>query len=204
MSIIPADILQLQKDMLAIIHWFHSRGWSPATSTNYSFRNPGTETYTISRSGVDKSDFGPEDFMVVDRLGRPTEEYSHLKPSAETLIHTTLYQDKGINVILHTHSVPATVLSLRCRQEGKLKLEGFELLKGLRGITTHETELTLPVFGNSQDMPALSAEIGASAADISHGFLLAGHGLYTWGADIPEAKRHVEVFEFLFECMIHL
>ncbi|MEC8305131.1 MAG: class II aldolase/adducin family protein [Planctomycetota bacterium] len=27
------------------------------------------------------------------------------------------------------------------------------------------------------------------------------HGLYTWGKDIDEARRHIEVYEFLFECL---
>jgi methylthioribulose-1-phosphate dehydratase len=34
---------------------------------------------------------------------------------------------------------------------------------------------------------------------VMHGFLLAKHGLYTWGRDLAEARRHIEIHEFLFE-----
>jgi methylthioribulose-1-phosphate dehydratase len=204
MSTPPKDRLSLQKELLKVINWFHSKGWAPATSTNYSFRNPGMATYTISRSGVDKGDFQLEDFMEIDAGGLPLEEYTHLKPSAETLIHTTLYQDPSIHAILHTHSVAATVLSLKYRKEGGITLQGFEVMKGIRDINTHDTGLTLPVLDNTQDMIALSAVIAANRAAIGYGFLLAGHGLYSWGKDIAEAKRQIEVFEFLFECKMYL
>jgi methylthioribulose-1-phosphate dehydratase len=33
----------------------------------------------------------------------------------------------------------------------------------------------------------------------AHGFLIRRHGLYTWGRDLDQARRHVETLEFLFE-----
>ena len=33
----------------------------------------------------------------------------------------------------------------------------------------------------------------------AHALLLRGHGLYSWGCDLDEAQRHVEVLEFLLE-----
>lgn len=191
----------LQDEMLAVIHAFHARGWSPATSTNYSFRNPDHDTYTISRSGIDKGLFSAIDFMIVNEQGLPEEGYRHCKPSAETPIHTMLYRMlPAVSAVLHTHSVEATVLSLRYQQRQEVTITGFELLKGLRGITTHEAMITIPVYENSQDMDAVSQAIGHDITS-KHGFLLAGHGLYTWGATIAEAKRHVEALEFLFECI---
>ena len=82
------------------------------------------------------------------------------------------------------------------------------MLKGLEGITTHDTAIDLPVFQNSQDMVELSDRIrevlispegGPPEASPHHGFLLSGHGLYTWGKNLAEARRHIEIFEFLFE-----
>jgi len=195
----------LQQDLLAVIHWFHAKGWAPATSTNYSFRNPDPEsqTYTISRSGVDKGAFQIEDFMVVDADGRPLQAYRHLRPSAETLLHTLLYERPEVNAILHTHSVANTVFSWIHQEEEAVKITGFELLKGIQGITTHEAEVWIPVFENAQDIAALSVEVKARLAAYpdTPGFLLAGHGLYAWGSSIAEAKRHIESFEFLFECL---
>jgi len=65
----------------------------------------------------------------------------------------------------------------------------------------------IPVFSNSQDMAALAAELRDRFARLDwsgprpphHGFLLARHGLYTWVRTLDEARRHVEILEFLFE-----
>jgi methylthioribulose-1-phosphate dehydratase len=197
--------LSLQKELLAVIHWFHQRNWSPATSTNYSFRNPipYETTYTISRSGVDKAGFGAEDFMLIDTEGTSLEGYKHIKPSAETLLHTMLYERTENQAILHTHSIPSTVTSIIHAKDKAITLQGFEVLKGLHGIQTHEAEVVVPIFANSQDIKALSEEIGAyyAANPSMLGFLLVGHGLYAWGSSIAEAKRHTEVFEYIFECL---
>ncbi len=192
----------MHRDLQHIIHWFHAKGWAPATSTNYSFRNPApdSDTYTISRSGVDKGAFQLTDFMQIDAQGRALPEFQHFKPSAETGLHTMLYAlFPGVNAILHTHSVLNTILSMGHKS---LIFKGYELLKGLEGITTHETSVEVPVFANSQDIPALSVEIRAwlEKNPRAKGFLLAGHGLYTWGKSLADAKRHVEVLEFLLEC----
>jgi methylthioribulose-1-phosphate dehydratase len=196
----------LKQDLLAVIHWFHAKGWAPATSTNYSFRNPkpGNNTYTISRSGVDKGLFQIADFMEVDAQGNTLEAFKGIKPSAETLLHTMLYEKPEVQAILHTHSVVNTAYSWMHRDKKAVTLEGFELLKGIAGISTHETSIQLPIFENSQDMQALSAEIREGMAKFPGvpGFLLAGHGLYAWGSSIAEAKRHLEVFEFLMECLL--
>jgi len=195
----------MKQELLSIIHWFHAKGWAPATSTNYSFRNPDAEgnTITISRSGVDKGAFQIEDFIEVDQFGQTLQPYLSIKPSAETLLHTMLYEQPDIQAILHTHSVANTVFSWVHRMEPSVTIEGFELLKGIAGIDSHETSLQLPIFANSQDMPRLSAEIreGLTKYPGVPGFLLVGHGLYAWGSSIAEAKRHIEVFEFLLECL---
>ena len=78
------------------------------------------------------------------------------------------------------------------------------MLKGLEGIPTHETSHWIPIFDNTQDIPSLANEVKAmieSEPDkISHGFLIRKHGLYTWGRDVFAARRHIEVYEFRFEC----
>ena len=187
--------------LVAIIHEFHQQGWSQATSTNYSMRLE--QNVLISRSGIDKGDFTQADFMTVDLEGNPIEPID-ATPSAETLLHTMVYQMSDANVVLHTHSVNATVLSLKNSHEGALYFTGYEMLKGLPGVEDHQQTVGLPIFDNSQDMAELSQDI----ADFWHenpemsGFILAGHGLYTWGKDLKSAKRHIEVYEFLFECMM--
>jgi methylthioribulose-1-phosphate dehydratase len=109
---------------------------------------------------------------------------------------------------LHTHSVWSTILSRADLAQGSLRIEGFEMLKGLEGIGTHDTFEEVPIFANTQDMVELSVRIRRHFAGVDwtaegrppcHGFLLSGHGLYTWGASLADARRHVEIHEFLFE-----
>lgn len=198
----------LQLELLSVIHWFHAKGWAPATSANYSFRNPAPDqnTFTISRSGIDKGKFKVEDFMEVDANGQALEAFRAIQPSAETLIHTMLYEQAAVQAVLHTHSVVNTVYSWKHRSAACVSISGFELLKGIAGVNTHETTIQLPIFENSQDIAYLSAHIRESLHKYPGvpGLLLAGHGLYAWGSSIAEAKRHIEVFEFLLECLNQL
>lgn len=190
-----------KEELVACIHFLHQRGFAPATSSNYSFRLDPGGPITISSSGIDKGTFKVEDLMAVDEQGQALEDPR--KPSAETLLHTLIYRHQPqVRCVLHTHSVFNTVLSSIFAEKGVLPLEGFEVLKGLEGIKTHASRVEVPIFANSQDIPALAVEIAEYWAEHPSmaGFLLAGHGLYTWGSSIAAAKRQIEVFEFLFEC----
>ena len=194
---------------------FHSRGWSLGTSSNYSVvtgRDP--LELLITASGKDKSALGRDDFVRVDAAGRPVDG-SGRKSSAETLLHCMIAGlVPHVGAVLHTHSVWGTILSgaelPRGAGRGRLRIEGFEMLKGLDGIATHDTFEDVPIFANTQDMTELAARIRADFAGLDwsapgrppcHGFLLSRHGLYTWGRDLAEARRHIEIFEFLFECV---
>ncbi|MDG1991417.1 MAG: methylthioribulose 1-phosphate dehydratase [Pirellulales bacterium] len=206
----------LRAALCAIGREFHSRGWSLGTSSNYSVvagRNP--LELLITASGKDKSALTKNDFVAVDSSGQLIQghELKGKKSSAETLLHcliAKLLPDVG--AILHTHSIWGTTLSrqaLTTQQTlGAIRIEGYEMLKGLEGITTHDTTIDVPVFQNGQDMVELSDRIrevfispdgGPSEASAHHGFLLSGHGLYTWGRTLADARRHIEIFEFLFE-----
>jgi len=192
-------------DQLAdIARWAYRKGWAPGTSTNYSVRLPehaAPAFCAITSSGVDKETIDPDQVLAVDRNGTPVNGCA-LTPSAETRLHVMLYRTMGAGAVLHTHSLAAALLSRSAEKHGRLTLSGWELLKGLDGIATHDCEVILPVFPNSQDIPALAGHIEARLphAQSCYGFLLAGHGLYAWGQDIAAAKRHLEVFEFLLQC----
>lgn len=194
-----SDTLAAMKaELVETIHFLHAKGWAPATSSNYSFRQVDEEQFWISESGRDKGKFGVNDLMQVDRDGHSL--VPERRPSAETLLHVLLYElypDTGC--VLHTHSVYNTVLSELLKGEKSLPLAGYEVLKGLRDVSTHDTTVDVPIFPNSQNMPALAEEIRLyhrNHPDM-RGFLLAGHGLYAWGRTIAETKRYIEVFEFL-------
>ena len=182
---------------------FWRRGWSLGTSSNYSVivgRDP--LTLLLTGSGFDKGRLEPDQFVLVDDEGRSLHP-GYPKPSAETLLHVVLARSVGAGAVLHTHSVLGTVLSERHLAEGKLTISGYEMLKGLEGVTTHDTSIDVEIFANTQDIAALAKEVEARLLDpdrpLRRGFLIAGHGLYTWAADLAGARRQVEVFEFLFE-----
>jgi methylthioribulose-1-phosphate dehydratase len=184
---------------------FHARGWSLGTSSNYSIvLNRDPLRLLITASGRDKSQLSPDDTIVVDGEGAPCETPAG-KPSAETLLHCVLAQDPGVGAVLHTHSVWSTILSDVFHASGGFEIQGYEMLKGLAGVSTHEHRQWVEIFENSQDIPALADEIARRLSDVgrplNHGLLLRRHGLYTWGADLAEARRHVEIFEFLFEVL---
>lgn len=182
------------------IAFFAQKGWSPATSTNYSMRLQTAGEVLISRSGVDKALFKPADLIVIDLHGNLRHPAPGLKASAETEIHTAIYQRfPTANCVLHTHSLLGTWLGQRHLADGALAFRGWEIQKGLAGVTTHEGEVRLPIVPNHQHMPALLSAMGPHWGTGIHGFLIAGHGLYTWGTSVAEAKRHIETFEFLFE-----
>jgi methylthioribulose-1-phosphate dehydratase len=182
---------------------FHARGWSLGTSSNYStVVNREPLQLLLTASGKDKGRLGDDDFVLVDDSGRNVEPDAP-RPSAETLLHCVLAKQPGVGAVLHTHSVWGTVLSDAFHPRGRLPIEGYEMLKGLAGVSTHDYRAEIEIFENTQDIPSLAriveSRLDDAARPLRHGFLIRRHGLYTWGRDLEEARRHVEVLEFLFE-----
>lgn len=179
-------------------------GWTPATSSNFSMRL-GRDLIAVTVSGRDKGRLGREDIMVVDLDSRPVA--TSLRPSAETALHAQVYaRFPEAQVVLHTHSRAQSVASRLYAEEGRVRFEGWELQKAIAGFSTHESVLDLPVFPNTQDMRELVARVDAwlDAGQPLYGYLINGHGIYTWGVDMAEARRHLEAFEFLLNCELDL
>ncbi len=186
-------------------HHFWTRGWSLGTSSNYSVvidRDP--LRLLITSSGKDKGHLGPSDFVIVDKDGTRVPE-NQPASSAETLLHCSAAECRGAGSVLHTHSVWATILSNHFAQLGGIMIDGFEMLKGLEGVKTHQTQVWLPIFENTQDIPALREQVEKMWREQPDrpcwGYLIRQHGMYTWGRNLAEASRHVEVIEFLLECL---
>ncbi len=179
-------------------------GWTPATSSNFSARIDEARI-AITISGRDKGRLGDADIMQIDAEGRAITPGA--RPSAETLLHTQLYArfpDTG--AVLHTHSHNQTVASRLFGRDGGIRIEGYELIKALRGHDTHDTAVVLPVFPNTQDMPTLVAAVDRWIAqgNTLPAYLIDGHGLYAWGLDLAEARRHLDAIEFLLGCELDL
>ena len=189
----------LSLEIIEAGRFLYGRGWSPATSSNYSARLSSTEAL-LTVSGKHKGQLGIDDVLATDLSGNSLEPGK--KPSAETLLHTQLYSWRPeIGAVLHTHSVNATVLS-RLTPGDSIEFEDYELQKALSGVSTHESTVRVPIFDNDQDIERLAAKVQPwlEAHPDCVGYLIRGHGLYTWGARMSDALRQIEAFEFLFEC----
>lgn len=193
---------ELAANLVEIGRGFYSRGWVLGTSGNFSAvlsREP--LRLAITSSGLDKGNLSPRDILEIDDGCRVIQGEG--RPSAETLLHLAVVRLTGAGAALHTHSVWSNILSDAHMSEGGIHIEGYEMLKGLDGVTTHEHREWLPIIENSQHMQALAhlVEERLNQHPRLHGFLVRRHGLYTWGRDLDEAKRHVEILEFLLEVM---
>ncbi|WP_191488676.1 methylthioribulose 1-phosphate dehydratase [Pseudomonas sp. FEN] len=190
---------QLSLEIIEAGRFLYGRGWSPATSSNYSTRLSSSQAL-LTVSGKHKGQLGPDDVLATDLMGNSLEPGK--KPSAETLLHTQLYAWRAeIGAVLHTHSVNATVLSRTTLGEF-IEFEDYELQKAFSGVSTHESTVRVPIFDNDQDIARLAAKVQPwlEAHPDCVGYLIRGHGLYTWGARMSDALRQIEAFEFLFEC----
>ena len=192
-SKVASDLAEIGRD-------FYRRGWVLGTSGNFSAvlsRDP--VCIAITSSSIDKGLLNADHILKVDEQGQVLEGIG--RPSAETLLHLSVVRLRQAGSVLHTHSVWSNILSDAHAERRGLSIEGYEMLKGLEGVVTHEHQEWLPIIENSQDMPSLAKDVDKVLVEYpkAHGFLLRRHGMYTWGKDIAEAKRHVEILEFLLE-----
>lgn len=182
---------------------FYRRGWVLGTSGNFSASiSKKPLRLCITASGNEKGKLDETHFLEIDDNAEVLQGFG--SPSAETLLHLTIYRlFPNTKSILHTHSVWGTILSDVYFEKGYIEIEGYEMLKGLSGVKTHEHTEQVPIVENSQDYVALSHVIENVLRENPkcHGIYLRRHGLYTWGESISEAKRHIEIFEFLFEVL---
>lgn len=194
----PAALQVAIQQILAVGRRLDARGLAPATSGNYSIRV--ADGIAITVSGSHKGRLSAAEVMLVDDEGRPLDGRT---PSAETALHVGVYRLYPlVNAVLHVHSIPAVSLTRSLPDSGQLVLEGYEMLKALPGVTTHETRISIPVFDNSQDTTALARLITTRLQQQPSppAYLIRGHGINTWGASMDEAERVLEAFDHLLTC----
>jgi methylthioribulose-1-phosphate dehydratase len=192
------SLSDIAESLCATARWCYTQGWVPATSGNFSVRQGGR--ILITASGLDKGALTPDGLLEVDLDGRVVSGAG--KPSAETGLHLVLYKARpAAGAILHVHTVWNTLISGIHEGAGHVAITGYELLKGLSGVSTHEHVERVPILRNSQDYAELMSEFSDALKEYpdTHGVLLSRHGLYTWGGSVAEARRHLEALEFLFE-----
>jgi methylthioribulose-1-phosphate dehydratase len=192
---------ELALELAEVARLCYLRGWASGTSGNYSaVVSPNPLRLAITPSGVDKGSLSAEQILEINEHGGLVAGSG--RPSAEASIHIAINRARGAGAVLHTHSVWSTILSEVAVDDG-LIIEGYEMLKALDGVVTHLHREWLPILENTQDWSAAVPQVQATLVrhPEAHGFLIRRHGLYTWGKDLAEARRHLEALEFLFEVM---
>jgi len=188
------DLLEARQALCDAGKSLAARNWTPATSGNFSLRVD--NEFLITRSGADKGQLNVNDILRLNHHGQPMEA---AKASAETDLHLQIYQlFPHANCVLHVHSLHATALSMTREQ---IRLSGYELLKALPGIETHETSIDIPIVQNSQNMADIMREFSALPhRDAVPAYIIRGHGMYCWGNTIRETMQYIEALDFLFQC----
>ncbi len=201
MNMSNGEFNRVAEQLISAGQFIDSKGWVPATSGNFSAKlSDGRIAITVS--GKHKGRLTQDDIMLVDGEGWSLDGK---KPSAETLLHTSLYKRyPEVRAVLHPHSLNATLAARLFKNE--MVLEGYELLKALQDVDTHETRIVIPIFANDQNIPRLASAVEnyLDRHGAIHAYIIAGHGFYTWGRSVADTLRHLEALEFLFECEIRM
>ncbi|MFC4768152.1 methylthioribulose 1-phosphate dehydratase [Effusibacillus consociatus] len=191
------DRIRIAQELKEIADNFTQKGWLPATAGNLSIKlSDEPLVFGVTASGKDKENLQLEDILAVDKDCKPIEP-TRLRPSAETIIHSRIYQETDAGSVLHVHTVYNNLLSELYFREGKVTLSHMELIKGL-DIWEEGASIEVPVIENYADIPKLAEEIGGRLDPRVPGVLIRKHGIYAWGRTPFEAKRHVEALEFMF------
>ncbi|EDL64264.1 methylthioribulose 1-phosphate dehydratase [Bacillus sp. SG-1] len=179
------------------------RDWFFGTSGNLSIRVGNSPlTFLVTASGKDKRKTTFEDFLLVNSDGKPVED-THLKPSAEMLLHLEIYRRTDAGCSLHVHTVDNNVISELYGDRGKVVFRGQEIIKAF-GLREEGAELHLPIIPNHGDIPLLASELVPHIHGDSGAVLIRNHGITVWGKNAFDAKKYLEAYEFLFNYHVKL
>lgn len=195
-------ILEAKQAVAKLAVDLSGRGWMPATSGNLSVRVDGTTDFCITPSGVDKGALQATDVLLLDLDGTVLEE-TRYRPSAETIVHQKLYASEECGSVLHVHTVYNNMVSQLYFNQGHVEFADHELLKAL-GHWESDARIALPIVENHADLQLLGQAVAEAAVAGVPGVLVRNHGIYAFGKQPFDAKRHLEAFEFLFEYHVRM
>ncbi|MEO6655487.1 MAG: methylthioribulose 1-phosphate dehydratase [Pyrinomonadaceae bacterium] len=184
---------------------FYRRGWVRGASGNFSIllaRKP--LRLCITAAGNEKGTLDETNFLEIDDDAEILQGFG--RPSDETLLHLSIYRLRPkARCILYSQTVWGSLLSDKFYVDGSISIQGYEALKGLSGVITHEHTERIPIVENSPEQIALSHVIENVLLEnpAIHGIYIRRHGLYSWGETVEEVRRNIEIFEFLFEVLAH-
>jgi methylthioribulose-1-phosphate dehydratase len=180
---------------------FSSYGWMRGTSGNLSVvvdRDP--LVLAVTASGLDKSELTDREVVLIGADGTALDPADTRPPSAEAGLHAHIAARTGAGAVFHVHAFDAVVAGHRW--PGGVEIRDMEMLKGI-GHRAHDETVTIPVIANDQDMTVEAARFDRvyrpATAEVPEvpALIVASHGMYAWGADVPAARRHLEIAEWL-------
>jgi methylthioribulose-1-phosphate dehydratase len=179
------------------------RDWFMGTSGNLAIKVQDEPVqFLVTASGKDKRQRTDEDFLLVDQFGRPAVE-THLKPSAETLLHVEIYRRTNAKCSLHVHTIDNNVISEIYGDRGEVTFQGQEIIKAF-DKWEEDAVLKIPIIRNYAHIPTLAKAFSDHIQGDSGAILIRNHGITVWGKSAFEAKKILEASEFLFRYQLRL
>ncbi|KPL61333.1 methylthioribulose 1-phosphate dehydratase [Rossellomorea vietnamensis] len=174
------------------------RDWFMGTSGNLAIRvGSSPVSFLVTASGKDKRKHTKEDFLLVNAHGEAMEE-TGLRPSAETLLHSHIFNESSAGCSLHVHTVANNVISELYGDEGVITFRNQELIKAWDKWGEHDS-LSIPIIHNHAHIPTLADTFHPYIQEDKGAVLIRNHGITVWGRTAFEAKKLLEACEFLFQ-----
>jgi methylthioribulose-1-phosphate dehydratase len=193
--------------LVELLGVFYAKGWVSGTGGGICGPADGGGLL-LAPTGVHKERVRADEFFTVDptdgrvlRTPRDTE----LRPSECNPIFCLAARERGARSVVHSHALAAVLTADLAPDADHVAIRDLEMLKGIRGVANRDVHL-VPLIRNTPHESELVEQLRAVLADprFEHSFavLVADHGAYIWGDDVWEAKRHTEVYHFLFEATV--
>jgi methylthioribulose-1-phosphate dehydratase len=193
--------------LVELLRAFHVRGWVSGTGGGICGPADGGGLL-LAPTGVHKERVQPDEFFTVnpadDEIQR-TPADPDLRPSECRSIFCLAARERGARSVVHSHGLSTVLAGDLAADADHIEIRDLEMLKGIRGLGNQDVHL-VPVIRNTPRESELVEQLQATLNDprFEHTFavLVADHGAYIWGDDVWEAKRHTEVYHFLFEATV--
>ena len=195
--------------LVELLGEFHRRGWVSGTGGGICGPSDGGGLL-LAPTGVHKERVRSDEFFTVDpsdgRVLRSPER-ADLRPSECNAIFCLTHRARGAWSVVHSHALSAVLAGDLAAASGSdhLAIRDLEMLKGIPGVTNTDVHI-VPVIRNTPREPELVGQLEAVFADprfrAARAIVVRDHGAYLWGDDVLEAKRHAEVYHFLFEALV--
>lgn len=193
----------LPEVLCELMRRFYVLGWVSGTGGGISIKDP-AGGYWLAPSGVHKELLSPDDlFRFEDDLETCVEPRNGGKLTECFPLFQTIFRARGAGAVIHSHSIWSSLVTRVC--EGDFSIVDFEMQKGISGHGVF-SPLRVPIIANTEREPELTGALAEALERDERAFavLVRGHGVYIWGDDWKQAKRHAECYDYLFRAKVEL